>query len=265
MTVGVVAHPFVPEYVLTAQCDRIHPCNQCQRYDKECTFPQPEVPRRGKKYLAEVKGRVERLERLLAIHAPGVNIEAELDSPDEHKPAPMIAPLTNPFPPPAYTSPAVPRVSDERGRQLGGGPGSGPTPGPTPPSADFLPSMGLPSPANAARGIQTPVLAPSMSPSSSIGQFDHPSSSSSSLTYPSQGHPSYYPRSHSRHLPPQLPPGHAYATTDAYERQPKSAMGYEWNERRRAVDHDGTASLSINPDCQGYLGKVTFVFLHADH
>lgn len=31
------------------QCDRVHPCNQCKRYDKTCVFPEAENPRRGKK------------------------------------------------------------------------------------------------------------------------------------------------------------------------------------------------------------------------
>lgn len=36
----------------SVQCDRVHPCNQCRRYDKTCVFPQPEVPRRGKRCVA---------------------------------------------------------------------------------------------------------------------------------------------------------------------------------------------------------------------
>lgn len=34
---------------LLSQCDRVHPCNQCKRYDKTCVFPEAENPRRGKK------------------------------------------------------------------------------------------------------------------------------------------------------------------------------------------------------------------------
>lgn len=239
------------------QCDRIHPCNQCRRYDKVCVFPQPEVPRRGKKYLAEVRGRVERLERLLAKHAPHVVIDRlqDGDSPDESPTSSsMIPPLATPFgPPPTYRSPATERMSDERGRHGAGGSGSGPTPpGPTPPSLDFLPSMGMPSPAVPSRGLQTPVLAPSMSPSSSIGQFDHPSSSSSSLV----NLPLH--RAHSRPRPPaqRFPPGHVHSTADAYERQPRAATGYEWDERKHTAENDGTASLSLEPTGNGYLGEL---------
>jgi hypothetical protein len=37
------------------------------------------------------------------------------------------------------------------------------------------------------------------------------------------------------------------------EKQPKNAGGYEWNEREGAAG-DGTGSLSIEPDGNGYLG-----------
>ena len=42
------------------------------------------------------------------------------------------------------------------------------------------------------------------------------------------------------------------------ESQPKTARGYEWNERQRVsqAGADGTASLSIEPDGEGYLGEV---------
>jgi len=41
------------------------------------------------------------------------------------------------------------------------------------------------------------------------------------------------------------------------ESQPKTSRGYEWNEWQRVstARADGTASLSIEPDGQGYLGK----------
>lgn len=45
--------------------------------------------------------------------------------------------------------------------------------------------------------------------------------------------------------------------SDALERQPQLASGYEWNERFNTSGraNDGTASLSLEPDGQGYLGK----------
>jgi len=44
------------------------------------------------------------------------------------------------------------------------------------------------------------------------------------------------------------------------ESQPKTSRGYEWNERQRVspARADGTASLSIEPDGQGYLGEFGF-------
>jgi hypothetical protein len=41
------------------------------------------------------------------------------------------------------------------------------------------------------------------------------------------------------------------------ESQPKTSRGYEWNEWQRisTARADGTASLSIEPDGQGYLGE----------
>ncbi|GFZ51225.1 hypothetical protein JCM24511_08983 [Saitozyma sp. JCM 24511] len=46
------------------------------------------------------------------------------------------------------------------------------------------------------------------------------------------------------------------APTEALEVQPRSALGYEWDERHQKSwkDHDGTASLSVEPDGEGYLG-----------
>lgn len=49
-----------------------------------------------------------------------------------------------------------------------------------------------------------------------------------------------------------LPPA-----SEVLERQPSSVSGYEWNERwatKGLGGNDGYASLSIEPDGQGYLG-----------
>lgn len=47
------------------------------------------------------------------------------------------------------------------------------------------------------------------------------------------------------------------------EKQPKTAAGYEWNERAKSARKagDGTASLSIEPDGEGYLGKFQLSLL----
>lgn len=58
-------------------------------------------------------------------------------------------------------------------------------------------------------------------------------------------------------LPPAFVPTVAFASSsEALERQPRNASGYEWNERANSSkpNQDGTASLSLEPDGQGYLG-----------
>lgn len=54
-----------------------------------------------------------------------------------------------------------------------------------------------------------------------------------------------------------VPSPQAQSKTEALERQPRSATGYEWNERNTAsgTASDGTASLSVEPDGEGYLGE----------
>lgn len=169
-----------------------------------------------------------------------------------------------------YTTP-VPKMSDERGRPLQ--PHGIPTPAST--SADFGTGLIMQSPAVIPRGISTPVLGPSLSPTSSVGQFDHASSASSTFVYPissqhSAHHPNPAPRgslqrnhSHTRRPPSvhssasyPLPTGPVTSTADQLERQPRDASGYEWNERRIAQANDGTASLSVEPDGEGYLGEL---------
>lgn len=46
------------------------------------------------------------------------------------------------------------------------------------------------------------------------------------------------------------------SATDLLEKQPRSAIGYEWNERNgaRSQGNDGTGTLSVEPDGEGYLG-----------
>lgn len=48
----------------------------------------------------------------------------------------------------------------------------------------------------------------------------------------------------------------AGGASEALERQPRNANGYEWNERVQSSmrGNDGTASLSLEPDGEGYLG-----------
>jgi hypothetical protein len=48
------------------------------------------------------------------------------------------------------------------------------------------------------------------------------------------------------------------AMTETLERQPRLASGYEWDERHHSVGRgqDGTACLSVEPDGDGYLGKL---------
>ncbi|KAL1406806.1 hypothetical protein Q8F55_006213 [Vanrija albida] len=227
-------------------CDRIHPCEQCRRYGKTCVFPEAEVPRRGKKYIAEVEDRVERLERLLAEHAPHA-LEASPSLDDElrrriphhhhhHHPHPHPHPHPSPRVPISPTlvpngifahpgNPAGDRRHSTASSTL-------PTPPTGPPSGGMLPP-------------------PSVSPTSSLF---------------------FEPHGGGTHAPPAPPPPHhlspasrvnpqasfetVASTADAYERQPRNALGYEWDERKRGTTHenDGTASLSVDPDGEGYLG-----------
>lgn len=57
-----------------------------------------------------------------------------------------------------------------------------------------------------------------------------------------------------------VPSPQAQSKTEALERQPRSATGYEWNERNTAsgTASDGTASLSVEPDGEGYLGQYSW-------
>lgn len=57
-----------------------------------------------------------------------------------------------------------------------------------------------------------------------------------------------------------VPSPQAQTKTEALERQPRSATGYEWNERNTAsgTASDGTASLSVEPDGEGYLGAYSW-------
>ncbi|GAA5987742.1 hypothetical protein JCM10908_007194 [Rhodotorula pacifica] len=58
-------------------------------------------------------------------------------------------------------------------------------------------------------------------------------------------------------LPPAFVPSVSFASSsEALEKQPRNAFGYEWNERANSSkpSQDGTASLSLEPDGQGYLG-----------
>ena len=50
------------------------------------------------------------------------------------------------------------------------------------------------------------------------------------------------------------------AMTETLERQPRLASGYEWDERHHSVGRgqDGTACLSVEPDGDGYLGKLSY-------
>ncbi|BEJ14418.1 hypothetical protein CspHIS471_0401850 [Cutaneotrichosporon sp. HIS471] len=192
---------------LKRKCDRIQPCNQCKRYGKTCVFPEPEVPRRGKKYIAEMRDRMARLEGLLAEHAPHLNIDdaagADPDGDRKRKlPSRPPSPGSDLFrPPPSLRTP----------------PGLKHTPGST----------------------HSLLHHPTVSPASSQGLFDHaPLPAPINLRPPPT-------------LTASMPNG---ATPDAYERQPRHASGYEWCERHANKGHDGTASLSVEPDNQGYLG-----------
>ncbi|KAI5478756.1 nuclear protein [Pseudohyphozyma bogoriensis] len=57
-------------------------------------------------------------------------------------------------------------------------------------------------------------------------------------------------------LPRGAPTFGARPSTEALEKQPQNASGYEWNERYQTGSQakDGTASLSLDPDGEGYLG-----------
>jgi transcriptional regulatory protein GAL4 len=76
---------------------------------------------------------------------------------------------------------------------------------------------------------------------------------------PTVAAPRFSPNQQTPPPPPVLypRPTTSTSTSEFLEKQPKHAAGYEWNERqtRTAIGNDGTASLSMEPDGEGYLGK----------
>lgn len=94
---------------------------------------------------------------------------------------------------------------------------------------------------------------PSVSPASSLGMFsDNAGSGSIPRRPPPVAQPS---TARGQQLQGPQQPQFPSSTAEAYERQPRNASGYEWNERQgRIGENDGTASLSVEPDGEGYLG-----------
>lgn len=89
---------------------------------------------------------------------------------------------------------------------------------------------------------------------------------------PTVAAPRFSPNQQTPPPPPVLypRPTTSTSTSEFLEKQPKHAAGYEWNERqtRTAIGNDGTASLSMEPDGEGYLGKpgrAGFFGYHAPH
>lgn len=118
-----------------------------------------------------------------------------------------------------------------------------PTPRAPSPGDLFRAPLPLRSPPIPGRQQVTPGSShhPAVSPASSLGLFDHaPQTAPINLRPPPT-------------LTANVPTG---PTPDAYERQPRNASGYEWCERNatKGGDQDGTASLSVEPDGEGYLG-----------
>lgn len=175
-----------------------------------------------------MENRVERLERLLNEHAPHVRLDDEMDMGDGDSPSSAGGasgnPLKRPRSPPASVRTYPPRAPSPPVHR-----------GPAP---FYGPDRSSPN-TRMAGGPGSGSLSAGPSPSS---LFERPGISPAGLGgTPTAG-------------------GRVFDTVgaaDAYERQPRNASGYEWDERRRGAtcENDGTASLSIEPDGEGYLGE----------
>lgn len=150
---------------------------------------------------------------------------------------------------------------------------SGVAPSATGPSSAYGGSNAL---ADASSILNPPI--PEAGPSQSSPPIVAPTFGASPTSYASTGYPTAGPPSNQSSTDPTLasfvplplgappptflPPTLASSvpltsSSEALEKQPRNASGYEWTERNTISrqSQDGTASLSLEPDGQGYLGE----------
>jgi hypothetical protein len=171
------------------------------------------------RYYAHLEQRVQRLQSLVSRLAP----DADLDNEDAASPSALAD-----FEAASHATGASPSPRDHSRDQL-----------------SRLIAGGLPDQSTGDVLSQSPVapILPAVHPPPA----SHPSSLSPLRTLPP-------PRLTNRTRTVATPS--VAAPTEALEVQPRSALGYEWDERHQKSwkDHDGTASLSVEPDGEGYLG-----------
>ncbi|KIR55195.1 nuclear protein [Cryptococcus gattii Ru294] len=255
---------------LKRKCDRQLPCSVCTRFGKECAYAT-EPLRKNQEYIMELERKVDYLQHLLGTGHPnqggdvsaarsdqGLNVGSPASrSQSRHSEEHGVVPMRqSPLLPTQYQpSPASARIPMPPPLLAGQ---THLLPARTPETRSFTPSHAPPYELLAASGGASSSSAASVMKQESmptthnaarpfINEAEKRSISSSSALGPS----------HSMRTVPidfkyDLPPA-----SEVLERQPSSVSGYEWNERwatKGLGGNDGYASLSIEPDGQGYLG-----------
>ncbi|OXB34280.1 nuclear protein [Cryptococcus neoformans] len=256
---------------LKRKCDRQLPCSVCTRFGKKCAYAA-EPLRKNQEYIMELEQKVGYLQHLLetshssqggglppARPDQGLHIGSPTSqSQSLHSEERVVSMRQSPLLPSQYQpSPAPTRVTIRPSLLAGQ---THLSPARTPETCSFtpshVPSYELPTLPGGGASTSSAVSA-AMRPGSMpitrnaarplINEAENPNISSSNTVGPSHSMGAI-PVDFKYDLPP---------ASEVLERQPSSVSGYEWNERwatKGLGGNDGYASLSIEPDGQGYLG-----------
>ncbi|AFR98143.2 nuclear protein [Cryptococcus neoformans C23] len=255
---------------LKRKCDRQLPCSVCTRFGKKCAYAA-EPLRKNQEYIMELERKVGYLQHLLetshssqgggpppARPDQGLNVGSPTSqSQSLHSEEHVVSMRQPPLLPSQYQPSPAPTRVPMRPSLLAGQ--TNLSPARTPETRSFtpshVPSYELPTPPGGGASTSSAVSA--MRPGSMpithnaarplINEAENPNISSSNAVGPSHSMGAI-PVDFKYDLPP---------ASEVLERQPSSVSGYEWNERwatKGLGGNDGYASLSIEPDGQGYLG-----------
>lgn len=215
--------------------------------------------RPGRRFVSDLQAQVDSLRYMLSLHAPGVDVEAETErmkSGELSSSPPSALPRVD-VEAEAEEPQIHPREATPADNDIGSIPDTFPLEFTLDPVETVVSNSTPPLPA-------PPVTADRPSP---LRPFTASSSSPHATTSNGLAGPTRLGAAR-RAVSSTLSPGFSLAGSEAHppvesvgpydvlERNPVGAHGYEWNERYQpSLQMDGTASLSTDPEGEGYLGE----------
>ncbi|KAL1405741.1 hypothetical protein Q8F55_007411 [Vanrija albida] len=240
-------------YRLKRKCDRRQPCSICARYAKECIYSQLPV-RPTKEFVTDLQAQVDQLRRMLSVHAPGVDPDSEAERMKSVGAEGSSEPTSTSSRPEdlSFTDTSAPvDLGGDTPFPLGFIDGSvepdaSATAPPRPVAVGSSINVGAETQPSPLRNL----TATSVSPHAATSRFGTRLGTARRATSSTGFSPGFSLAGSDAH-----PAVDSVGPYDVLERNPVSAEGYEWNERYQpSLQMDGTASLSTDPEGEGYLG-----------